>query len=271
MKTVNNKKRLTIALSIALVLAIALGGTLAYLFAQTNIESNVFTFAENVKGLLTEPKWDPEEAEDLVPGMIIDKDPQITNISNNGVDVYTSIKLVFTDGAGETLSEADMTKLMGLIEINYSSAWTIADADYEDMPEQIWLYNSILAPAYTSTPLFTTVTIKYDVTPEELNWLAGIYNHEAECFAFGTCACTPTVIHHKNCAIHDDDDCDCTPTSRHQNGCPAWIGSLTGDCECEMVDGLGGFIIVVHGGIVQADAFDDLADATAALIAVFGV
>jgi len=256
--TTSKKKLLTAALSALLVAAIAVGGTLAYLSTRTNIETNTFTFAENVRALLTEPNWDPDEALDLVPGMEIDKDPQITNTSNNGVDLYASIKLEFVDGAGVALNATDMTKLMTLISINWDNAnWSIADAAMANKTDQIWIYGGKIAPAYTTTPLFDKVTILDTVTPDELEWLAGKFNHVAACYVFGTCACTPVTIHHSRCATNNTPAgaCDCNAVTKHADGCPAWIGSLTGTCTCAMVDGLGGFSIIVQGGVVQADAF----------------
>jgi len=274
--TTKKKKLLTAALSVLLVAALAVGATLAYLSTRTNIETNTFTFAENIRALLTEPNWDPDNGLELVPGAEIPKDPQITNTSNNGVDVYASIRLEFVDGAGVALSATDMTKLMTLISVNWNIAnWTIADAAMEDKTEQIWIYEGKIAPAFTTTPLFDKVTILDTVTPDELEWLAGKFNHTAACYEFGTCACTPTIVHDKRCAVNNDvpGPCDCTPTTRHQDGCPAWIGSLKGDCTCPMVEGLGGFSIVVQGGVVQADAFDALAvpntAARTALVDVF--
>jgi len=292
--SIKKKKLLTVALSVLLVAAIAVGATLAYLSTRTNIETNTFTFAENVRALLTEPNWDPDDARDLVPGMEIAKDPQITNTSNNGVDEYAAIKLVFVDGANKPLNEADMTKLMGLISINWSSAtWTIADPATSNKTEQIWIYEGKLLPAYTTTPLFDKVTILDTVTPDELEWLAGIFDHKPACYEFGACACTPDKIHHKNCDLFKNPantadaikgvakggalggrTCDCTEVGlRHKDGCPAWIGSLKADCGCTMTGGLGGFSIVVQGGVVQADAFEDLpapnAAAKQALVGVF--
>ena len=275
--TIKKKKLLTAALSMLLVAALAVGATLAYLSTRTNIETNTFTFAENIRALLTEPNWDPDNGLELVPGAEIPKDPQITNTSNNGVDVYASIRLEFVDGAGVALSATDMTKLMGLISVNWNNAnWTIADTAMANKTEQIWIYEGKLAPAFTTTPLFDKVTILDTVTPDELEWLAGKFNHVAACYAFGACTCgTPVTIHHSRCATNNTPAgaCDCDAVTTHANGCPAWIGSLTGTCTCAMVEGLGGFSIVVQGGVVQAEAFDDLAapnaDARTALVAVF--
>ena len=283
--TLKKKRNLTILLSLVLVAAIAAGATLAYLSSKTEIIPNTFTFAENVRGLLTEPEWDPDEALELVPGAEIPKDPMITNISNNGVDEYASIKLIFVDGADAPLNDADMTKLMTLIAIDWNNTdWTIADATMTDKTEQIWCYNGKLAPAYTTAPLFTKITILDTVEPEELEWLAGIFNHADSCYDFGACACTPDNLHHKNCALFANpantaaavkgvakggtlggETCDCTAVGlRHQDGCPAWIGNLTGNCNCTLAGGLGGFTIVVQGGVVQADAFEGLSSPNAA-------
>ncbi len=292
--TVSNKKRkaLIIVLSLVLVAAVAVGGTLAYLSSLTNEEENVFTFADNVSADLDEPSWNPKDAEDLVPGKEIPKDPMLTNTSSNKVDEYGAIKVSFVDGAGVLLKEADMTKLLGLITIDWNTDdWTIADAEMTDKTVQVWYYNDILAPAYQTTPLFETVTINQDITPDELAWLAGKLlpegvEHDEDCYVYGTCDCDVTYIHDDNCALMLEEDpdaattpegettdagntCDCHPAERHENGCPALIGTLIEDCKhAELMTGLSGFTINVQGAVVQADAFDSAADAAEDLISL---
>ena len=142
-------KKIVIILSIVLVVVIGIGGTLAYLFSKTDPISNVFTFAENIKGKLDEPNWDPDEALDLVPGKKIDKDPCITNTSENGVTEYAAIKLTFVNGAGTEISAADMVTLLNLVDIDWSNNWTrksgtlttVAGAVTVATAQQIYVFN----------------------------------------------------------------------------------------------------------------------------------
>jgi len=200
-----NKKRLTIALSAILVAAIAVGATLAYLSARTETVENVFTFVDNIKGYLSEPTWDPDEALNLTPGAFIPKDPQITNTSENGVVEYAAIKLTFLNGAGEIISDTtpdDMATLLDLIVIEWGGSWTRVDGD-ETSAEQIWVYNYTLPQGVTTDPLFYSVTIK-DITSQEQMWLRGDYGHDEGCYEAGAhdgALCTITWRHHEKCAI----------------------------------------------------------------------
>ena len=178
--TSKKKRNLIIALSLLLVATIAIGATVAYLSARTDTKKNVFTFSPNIKAELDEPTWDPEKAEDLVPGNIVPKDPQITNTSENGISEYVAMKLVFTDGSDAQLSDVStdnnyVGKLLSLIDINWNTTdWQLANGAMAGKSEQIWVYKSELAPGATTNPIFTTVTIKDTVTPAELSWLADV-------------------------------------------------------------------------------------------------
>lgn len=291
-----NRKKLTAVLSLALVVCLITGGTLAYLFSHTEKKENVFTFADNISGLLEEPNWDPDKAENLVPGKKIEKDPQITNTSVNGVTEYAAIKITFQDGAGNTLSDADTLTLLNLIEIDWSGNWMLADgtldkdaagAVIDTTAEQIYVFHDVLPQNVTSDPVFYSVTIKHDVTPAQLKWLAGDYGHDSSCYIFGLhdpVLCTETYRHHEKCAIYGmsgadsvaaggtlgSDTCGCSAAEIHTSACPSLIGTLDGSCaHTTIVSGLGNFIIKVEGAVVQADSFSSLADASAALITLF--
>jgi len=285
MKT-QNKKTLTIVLSAILVIAIAVGATLAYLSATTNDVENVFTFVDNIKGVLTEPTWDPDEALNLTPGAFIPKDPQITNTSENGVVEYAAIKLTFFNGAGDVISVEDpddMAKLLGLIDIDWGDSWTRVNGD-ETSAEQIWVYDYTLPQGVTTDPLFYSVTIK-NITSQEQLWLRGDYGHAEGCYEAGDCDCTVTWRHHEKCAIFGEagaentakggeleevGKCNCNAAEVHDPRCPSLIKTLTGECgHNTVISGLGNFTIKAEGAVVQADAFTDAANAAPALISLF--
>ena len=277
-----NKKILTAALSIALVVIVALGGTLAYLYTKTDTETNVFTFGDNVKATLTEPSWDPDDGKDLVPGKEIAKDPMITNTSQNNVSEYAGIQLVFTRGDGTVLTDAETATLLGLITIDWSANWTLIDGTATSA-KQTYFFNEILAPGVTSDPVFYSVTINTDVTPEELLWLAGNYGHIAGCYEFDACDCTVSYRHHERCAIKGESGnsavaeggalngktCDCKASVIHESDCGSMIGHLKGDCGHTLSTGIGNFNIEVQGAVVQADAFTAIADAKTAIKSLF--
>lgn len=278
-KTTTNKKRSTAVLSIILVAVIILGATLAYLFSKTDPVENVFTFADNIKAELDEPNWDPDEALNLTPDKTLLKDPQITNTSENGIVEYAAIKLTWLDGAGNLIDDEelrdldgnedtangmkDMDRLLSLIDIEWSSNWSIKDGTAKSN-EQVHVYNKELPQGVTSDPIFYSITIKRDITPEQLEWLAGKYGHEDSCYQSGAHA---DYMHDITCPVRGDDEeadtakggtttdgntCDCepaacTPYYWHHEKCKiagesdaedVAKGGLAGNgerCDCEAV------------------------------------
>lgn len=67
------KKKITLLLSLALAVAIGIGGTLAWLTAKTDAVTNTFTVG-NINIALEETTTDYK----MVPGQPIDKDPKVT-------------------------------------------------------------------------------------------------------------------------------------------------------------------------------------------------
>jgi hypothetical protein len=272
-------------MSALLVACIAVGGTLAWLWASTETVENVFTFAKNITAKLDEPKWEPPKGENLTPGKEIDKDPQITNTSKNAVVEYAAIRLTWLNGAGTQLSDDEMEKLMTIIEVDWSANW-YQKVGTTDSPQQIWIYNKTLPQGVTSDPIFYKVIIPHATTNEDFEWLMGDYGHTDDCYAFGThdpAVCTLTYRHHERCALYDGVNteaqisatpkdgtlggvtCDCTAVDIHDPACPILMGSLIlnpdGTPACghtTILSGLGNFTIKVEGAVVQADSFDDL-------------
>lgn len=266
------KKRLSSVLAVVLVLTLVIGTTLAYLFGKTDAKENCFTFADNIKGVLTEPSWNPEDAVNLVPGKEIPKDPQVKNTSENSVEEYAAIKLTFVDGAGNELKADDMTKLMSLIEIQWSKNWTIKSGTATSS-QQIYVYDKKIPQNITSDPVFYSVNIPSNITPENLSWLAGDYGHEDTCYTEGVHdedLCEMTLWHHEMCKTNTGGECSCTASEVHEPACSSLIKNLNGTCEHKtIVGGLGNFTIKVEGAVVQADAFKTIDEAGAALISLF--
>ena len=310
MENTNTSKRkrklLTVVLSLTLVAAISVGGTLAYLFSQTETKENTFTFADNIKGKLDEPSWNPEDATQLVPGKKIEKDPQLTNVSTNAVVEYGAIRLTFQNGKGQDLSAADTATLMTLIDIDWSGNWMLVPgtATKNDV-KQVYVFNNTIPQGVTTDPVFYSVTIKESVTPAQLKWLSGDYGHTDACYVFGLhdathpvdpAICTITYRHYEKCALFSNPantaaqiatvakggalggkTCDCNAVAVHSPDCPSMIGTIPtnpdGSFVCghnTLLSGIGNFIIKVEGAVVQADAFAGAAAAAADLITLFG-
>lgn len=284
MKTNTKKKSLAI-LSVALVAVIAVGVTLAFLSSMTEQKENVFTFAENIRAELDEPNWNPANGENLIPGVEMNKDPMVTNVSDNGVNEHVAIRLTFTDKDGDKLDADETLKLLGLIDIKWNTTdWKIIEGTNTSSaatPDMVYMYNSKLTPGAVTNPLFTSVTIKSDISNADYAWLAGIaMNHTADCYNYGTCDCTVTYKHHVNCAIYGQADaatvakggtaanakkCDCTPAEVHESTCASLEGTLkTGSETCSHAaptDTINGFQIVAKAAVVQADVAENDTDA----------
>ena len=177
-----NKKRLiTTIASLALVGAISIGATLAYLSAQTNPMTNTFTALDEGKGLsiqLREPAWDgydfgeymagdknPDgqtaesadptlginEAKNFAPGSTAAKNPQVKNTSTQ--DVWVALTI-------------DASALPEYVDINGwdKSAWKIVD---NQDGTYVAYYNTKLAPESKTNAVFESVSIASTVSEVE--------------------------------------------------------------------------------------------------------
>lgn len=148
------KKTLTIALSMVLVAAIAVTGTLAFLTDESDILVNKFTFG-NTEVTIAEPTWTAalggEEAMKVVPGETVAKDPTVTVKGTEEVYVYAYVNNALAEYV-----------TIGKINGN----WVAVD----DLPG-LYRYNKTVTPedgGRTLEPLFNEVTISAGVTQEKL-------------------------------------------------------------------------------------------------------
>lgn len=93
----NTKKYLKVLTSIGLVLAVAVGFTLAYLTADTGTKTNKFTGSDGITGETTETEWEYEDGgwNDFMPGDVAYKNPTV-KISGD-VDAYVGLRLTVVD------------------------------------------------------------------------------------------------------------------------------------------------------------------------------
>ncbi|MDR0530544.1 MAG: hypothetical protein LBG83_00555 [Oscillospiraceae bacterium] len=255
MKASKRKKKLTAALSLALVALLAIGGTFAYLSAMTKEYDNAFSFDENIKAVLNEPNWDPDndpntpppptgEITNLTPGAVIRKDPQVTNTSGNKLSEYTAIRVVFTKGDGAVLSAAETLRLLDLIDVDFNTAdWQLSAASTVNTPQQIWLYKNAIAPGEITNPLFSTVTIRQGLRSPalgtgtdwdaEYGWMANmVMTHTDDCYTYNEAAhnpgvCTITYKHHAKCALFAGTG---TPAQIAATAKGGTVGGKTCDC-----------------------------------------
>jgi len=180
-----NRKTLTLALlSVALVLVISAGGTLAYLSTTTKTQSNVFTPAENIRARLNEPNWDQAEALKMVPGKEVWKDPMITNTGQT--TEFVAQRLTFRYDDGSVMSQTDLIRLLNLINISWNSNWILCNGSItKDSSGKVtaitqplvYYYNKALSPGEISDPIFSSVSVKTEsdgIHETDLRWLQGV-------------------------------------------------------------------------------------------------
>lgn len=165
------------ALTVVAVAAVSVGSTLALLKTTSNTKQNVFTAAAGLNGQLKEDAFDGYDygadesgrneisdpalgivqAQKVVPGRAIPKNPQVKNASaqdGSGVNAWIAIRLeVKCDG--KTGTEA-MNLIKKFADIDFAETW---DADEDGIT---FYYREKVAPGAETTELFTTVTIKSD-------------------------------------------------------------------------------------------------------------
>lgn len=164
------KNKKTIMGVLALTGVLAVGGTFAYLTAQTDEVTNTFTMSAGLDGDLKEPTWDgvcfegetctvptkgEDAAKDFVPGRVIAKDPQVKNESKDSA--YIAIKISYT---GDAASYASLSTFADV-------AWNTTDWTFNE-DHTVAYYNKAIGENEKTTPAFTNVTIKDTATAETM-------------------------------------------------------------------------------------------------------
>lgn len=147
--------------ALAALLAAAVGGTLAYLVAQTTPVVNTFTYGD-VDLTLEEKDDDGTHGDDgnfyeMLPGKTIIKKPKVT-VEANSVKSYVFVKLVPSDNFKDFLTYQMADGWTALNSTDYPGVYfRIVDTSDQDQEFSV-LKND-------------TVTVRSDVTKEQLNAL----------------------------------------------------------------------------------------------------
>lgn len=139
-----SKKMFIAMLALVLALGCAVGGTIAWLTAQTGEVTNTFTYG-NINIDLTETVPENRQAK-IIPGQDIPKDPKVT-VKANSETCYLFVKVVETGTFATGVNYGIRTE-----------GWTKGDGT--DIPENVY---------YREVPAATTDTVFYMLTGDAAN------------------------------------------------------------------------------------------------------
>ena len=179
------KKKLTIALSLLVVVAIAVGGTLAYFSMSTPEVENVFSVGKNVKVTLVDI-FNPESP--VYPDADIAKEVGIENTAaEDGTPVYAAVTAEFKYYAPETYADGNQKYANFISADEYAALDAAAQADYVQITEAssyIGYYikaDAVTVKYYTiddstTPPTETEVTDAAAIAAGEYNKTAATYD-----------------------------------------------------------------------------------------------
>lgn len=148
--------------------------TNAFLAKTINELDNVIT-PGSVKIMLTEPEWNRETAEDLLPEAVTAKDPTVTNVGENDAWVFLRVdvpvrSISVVDTETKRKRERQETELFSFVA---DESWTLVSRTAgSDAVHYVYGYNAVLKSGKTTEPLFTEVTL--------VNYLEGELDGEEE-------------------------------------------------------------------------------------------
>lgn len=143
------KKYLKLITGFALVAAISVGATLAYLQTTMDTKENKFISSQKIKGNLEEPNWDL--ADDIkngtwnyLPNEVHGKDPKIS-ITSDSVNAYVAMKVDFIDEKNQKISYEEFSQTYANLssgEDGYDEKKPDFSRDWNDLSERASLGNS---------------------------------------------------------------------------------------------------------------------------------
>lgn len=126
------KKVLAGFLALVLVIGLTIAGTLAWLSAQSNSVTNVFTATDNIYLTLVEPAYDSKEASNYKPDGTISKNPYLVNTTGDNSSEWVMIRVDYlTKDDGETsfknAARSDLDGKLFTLENYLGANWTKID------------------------------------------------------------------------------------------------------------------------------------------------
>lgn len=145
-----------LVLLLTALFAVSSGITGAFLTDHTGPLSNLITPGE-IKVKLTEPSWEKEKAENLLPGVSVPKDPTVTNTGRSDAWIFLKVSVpVKTIRLVDAQSKkAQAASAAELFSFTAGENWKLVQKSEE--PEKtvyIYGYYKPLRPDETTEPLF---------------------------------------------------------------------------------------------------------------------
>ncbi len=123
-----NKKK-SIAVAIVLVLVLAIGGMLAY-FTDTDEAKNTFTIGKNVNITLEENQWHDEDAQNILPGATINKNPTVkVDKDSSSAYVFVTVTVPCYDKDKDGTVDTPLFSFVGLDSSDWTEINTVASVD----------------------------------------------------------------------------------------------------------------------------------------------
>lgn len=159
------KKKLLVAALCGALTVGTIGGAYAYFTNVSDTAKNTFSIVkggkDEDKGQIPEPDWDPDKAEELQPGEIINKDPLFVNTADYPVYVFLEISYPTVkneDASGNIqINKANVAAKTPLVTFQTidTNKWTkVATTEEDGKTTEVWGYNTILAAQEADTTAF---------------------------------------------------------------------------------------------------------------------
>ena len=142
----NRKKLVAVALLLCLVLLI--GGISAYFTDKTETLSNTYTIG-NIEIELTEPSWVAANAQGIMPGDEIAKDPTVKNTGSS--DAYVFVKVSIPTGTVDGTADTELFTLVNSNDQDGVNAGWVQVSRTAETGKVTYVY------AYASATELTTV------------------------------------------------------------------------------------------------------------------
>lgn len=238
-----SKKKIALAVgSLALVGALAVGGTLAYFTAQTDSVTNVFTGENDDLGGKIVEDFDKEKAENYMPGDVITKVPTLENDASS-IDAWVAVKVAI-DVEGAEVSYDDFVKNYATISTNGVEGFNTDD--YEEVTidganYKFFVFKNVVKKGESTTAIFDKVTVDAGIKT--------VYNKEV-----GKKTVYKEVVAGTEGAVEIDGKyyVEESTDSFTFDSSAKYVELKDGKVEATNIDKLPAFNIVVTGYMVQA-------------------